>query len=69
MRQDQAFEGRQFNAEVILLDGAVVSDVPDQQPQSRAHAAGPGVEADHITIFRWIQAYAAELKKRIRIFG
>jgi transposase-like protein len=25
-----------------------------------------GVEVDHITIFRWIQAYAAELEKLIR---
>jgi transposase-like protein len=25
-----------------------------------------GVEVDHTTIFRWIQAYAADLEKRIR---
>ena len=25
-----------------------------------------GVEVDHTTIFRWIQAYAAELERRIR---
>ena len=25
-----------------------------------------GAEVDHTTIFRWIQAYAAELEKRIR---
>jgi transposase, IS6 family len=25
-----------------------------------------GMEVDHTTIFRWIQAYAAELEKRIR---
>src|SRR5215207_3030153 len=25
-----------------------------------------GVEVDHTTLFRWIQAYAAELEKRIR---
>ena len=25
-----------------------------------------GVEVDHTTIFRWIQAYAEELEKRIR---
>ena len=25
-----------------------------------------GVEVDHTTIFRWIQAYAAELEKRLR---
>jgi transposase, IS6 family len=27
-----------------------------------------GVEVDHTTIFRWIQAYAVELEKRIRRF-
>jgi transposase-like protein len=46
--------------------GPLVSDVPRQLPRSRVHAAGPGVEVDHTTIFRWIQAYAAELDKRIR---
>jgi transposase, IS6 family len=25
-----------------------------------------GLEVDHTTVFRWIQAYAAELEKRIR---
>ncbi|MGI4944885.1 MAG: hypothetical protein ACRYHQ_30730 [Janthinobacterium lividum] len=25
-----------------------------------------GVDVDHATIFRWIQAYAAELEKRVR---
>jgi transposase-like protein len=25
-----------------------------------------GVAVDHTTLFRWIQAYAAELEKRIR---
>ena len=25
-----------------------------------------GVEVDHATLFRWIQAYAVELEKRIR---
>jgi IS6 family transposase len=25
-----------------------------------------GVEVDHTTLFRWIQAYAPELEKRIR---
>src|SRR5919202_1572588 len=28
--------------------------------------ADRGVEVDHTTIFRWIQAYAAELEKRLR---
>ncbi|CAH2602588.1 protein of unknown function [Rhodovastum atsumiense] len=28
--------------------------------------ADRGVEGSHTTIFRWIQAYAAELEKRLR---
>ena len=48
------------------LGGAVVSDVPHELPRSRTMLLDRGVEVDHTTIFRWIQAYAAELEKRIR---
>jgi hypothetical protein len=48
------------------MGGPVVSDVPDQLPRSRVHAARPGRRGDHSTIFRWIQAYSDELEKRIR---
>src|SRR6202451_3620055 len=44
----------------------MVSDVPCQLPRSGTHALDRGVEVDHTTIFRWIQAYAAELEKRTR---
>jgi len=44
----------------------VVSDVPDQLSRSHAMLLDRGVEVDHSTISRWIQAYAAELEKRIR---
>ena len=46
------------------MGAQVVSDVPDQLSRSHAHAAGP--RRSHSTIFRWIQAYSAELEKRIR---
>ena len=29
-------------------------------------SANCGVDVDHTTVFRWIQAYAPELEKRIR---
>ena len=48
------------------MGGPVVSDVPDQLPRSRAHAAGPRRRGGPHHLFRWIQAYAAELEKRIR---
>src|SRR6202046_5096765 len=44
----------------------MVSDAPCQLPRSGTHALDRGVEVDHTTIFRWIQAYAAELEKRTR---
>ncbi|WP_216856029.1 DDE-type integrase/transposase/recombinase [Acidisphaera sp. S103] len=65
VRQDQPFKGRQFTAEVILwavrwhlMFPVSYRDV-GLMPQDR------GVEVDHTTIFRCIQAYAAELEKRI----
>jgi IS6 family transposase len=65
VRQDQAFKGRQFNAEVILwavrwyLMFPIYRDL-ELMLQDRC------VKVDHTTIFRWIQAYAAELEKRLR---
>ena len=44
----------------------MVSDVPCQLPRSGTLLLDRGVEVDHTTIFRWIQAYAAELEKRTR---
>jgi IS6 family transposase len=44
----------------------MVSDVPCQLPRSGTHAPRPRSRGRHTTIFRWIQAYAAELEKRTR---
>jgi hypothetical protein len=60
VRRDQAFKGRQFTAEVILL--AVRLDVPHQLSDLELMLLDRGVEVDHTTIFRWIQACAAELE-------
>jgi transposase, IS6 family len=54
--QGGAFRGRHFTAEVILWAyrdlAAMLSD--------------RGVLVDHTTLFRWVQAYAATLGKRVR---
>ena len=56
VKQGQSFKGRQFTAEVIPIS---YRDL-ELMLQDR------GVEVAHTTLFRWIQAYAPELEKRIR---
>jgi transposase, IS6 family len=48
------------------LGCAIVSDVPVSYRDLELMLLDRGVEVDHTTIFRWIQAYATELEKRIR---
>jgi IS6 family transposase len=48
------------------VGGPVVSDVPVSHRDLELMLLDRGVEVDHTTIFRWIQAYAVELEKRIR---
>jgi transposase, IS6 family len=84
VRQDRAFKGRQFAAEVILwarlAKGSVRRSWMEGQGEGvRWYLMFPinyrdlelmlgdrGLEVDHTTIYRWIQAYAVELEKRIR---
>src|ERR1700682_2943072 len=66
LRQDQAFKGRQFTAEVILWAVRWYLMFPVSYRDLELMLMDRGVEVDHTTIFRWIQAYAAELEKRIR---
>jgi transposase, IS6 family len=60
------FKGRQFASEVIL--GAVrwYLMFPVSYRDLELMLLDRGVAADHTTIFRWIQAYAGGLDKRIR---
>src|ERR1700678_4442534 len=44
----------------------MVSDVSVSYRDLELMLLDRGVEVDHTTIFRWIQAYATELEKRIR---
>jgi hypothetical protein len=55
VRQDQASDGRQFTAEVILW-------AVRWYPMFAINC----MDVHHTTMFRWIQAYAAKLEKRLR---
>jgi IS6 family transposase len=66
VRQDQAFKGRQYIAEVILWTVRRYLMFPVSYRDLELMLLDRGVEVDHTTIFRWIQAYADELEKRIR---
>src|SRR5918912_375365 len=66
VRQDQAFKGRQFAAEVILWAVRWYLMFPISYRDLELMLLDRGVAVDHTSIFRWIQAYAVELEKRIR---
>jgi IS6 family transposase len=60
------FKGRQFADEVILWAVRWYLMFPISYRDLELMLLDRGAEVDHTTIFRWIQAYAAELEKRIR---
>ena len=60
------FKGRQFASEVILWAVLWYLMFPISYRDLELMLRDRGIEADHTTIFRWIQAYAAELEKRVR---
>src|SRR3982074_3102038 len=66
VRQDQSFKGRQFNAEVILWAVRWYLMFPISYRDLELMLLDRGAAVDHTTIFRWIQACAAELERRIR---
>ena len=66
MVQGQVFKGRQFTGEVILWAVRWYLMFPISYRDLELMLSDRGVTVDHTTIFRWIQAYAAELEKRIR---
>jgi transposase, IS6 family len=66
VRQDQTFKGRQFTAEVILWAVRWYLMFPISYRDLELMLQDRGVTVDHTTLFRWIQAYAVELDKRIR---
>src|SRR6202790_4867120 len=60
------FKGRQVTSEGILWAVRWYLMFPISYRDLELMLLDRGVEVDHSTIFRWIQAYAAELEKRIR---
>ena len=66
VRADLNFKGRQFTAEVILWAVRWYLMFPISYRDLELMLADRGVTIAHTTIFRWIQAYAPELEKRIR---
>src|SRR5215204_5857656 len=66
MAQGKDFKGRQFTAEVILWAVRWYLMFPISYRDLELMLLDRGVAVDHTTLFRWIQAYAPELQKRIR---
>jgi transposase-like protein len=66
MDRGDGFKGRQFTAEVILWAVGWYLMFPISYRDLELMLLDRGVEVDPTTIFRWIQAYAAELEKRTR---
>ncbi len=66
MGQKWRTKRRQFTAEVILWAVQWYLMFPVSYRDLALMLRDRGVEVDHSTIFRWIQAYAPELEKRIR---
>jgi IS6 family transposase len=66
-RPDQSFKGRQFTAEVILWAVRWYLMFPISYRDLELMLQDRGVEIAHITLFRWTQAYAPEIEKRIRL--
>src|SRR3954447_18200170 len=66
MAQGKEFKGRQFTAEVILWAVRWYLMFPISYRDLELMLQDRGVTVDHTTLFRWIQAYAPELEKRIR---
>ena len=56
------FKGRQFTAEVILWAVRWYLMFPISYRDLELMLADRGVNVDHTTIFRWIQAYAPEIR-------
>jgi transposase-like protein len=60
------FKGRQFTAEIILWAVRWYLQFPISYRDLARMFSDRDVHVDHTTLFRWIQAYAPELGKRIR---
>jgi transposase-like protein len=66
LRADLTFKGRQFTADVILWAVRWYLMFPISYRDLELMLQDRGVDIAHTTIFRWIQAYALELERRLR---
>jgi hypothetical protein len=64
MDRSKWFKGRQFTDEVILWAVRWYLMFRVSYRDLELMLLDRGVEVDHTTIFRWIQAYAPEIEKR-----
>ena len=64
--EGKGFKGRQFTGEIILWAVRWYLMFPVSYRDLELMLQDRGVAVDHTTIFRWIQAYAAQLEKRLR---
>jgi hypothetical protein len=64
-RRERPFKGRQFTTEVILWAVGWYMQFPISYRDLELMLRDRGVSVDHTTIYRWIQAYAMELEKRL----
>jgi transposase, IS6 family len=60
------FKGRQFTAEIILWAVRWYLQFPISYRDLERMFSDRGIQVDHTTLFRWIQAYAPELERRVR---
>jgi transposase, IS6 family len=66
IRSDNPFKGRQHAGELIVLCVRLYLRYPLSYEHVAELSAERGVEVDASCIWRWVQAYAAELNKRCR---
>jgi transposase, IS6 family len=60
--EGKGFKGRQFTSEIILWAVRWYLMFPVSYRDLELMLQDRGVVVDHTTIFRWIQAYAAQLE-------
>jgi IS6 family transposase len=64
-RRAGSFKGRHFTSEVILWALRWYLAFPISYRDLACMLSDRGVEVDHTTLFRWVQAYAPTLERRI----
>jgi transposase, IS6 family len=65
-RRERPFKGRHFTSEVILWAVRWYLQFPISYRDLELMLRDRGVSVDHTTVYRWIQAYATEMEKRLR---